>query len=136
MDQWTIIPYQSIGPLKLSASRTDVRHTLGDDFKTFKKTVLSNLSDVYDGVHLYYDNSDNLEFIEAYEPCTPIYEGIKFLRRKTTLVVAALEKLGNEQSYDDGSYLFEGLGIALYAPATTVEAVSVFRRGYYQDHKF
>ena len=133
MDNWQLLPYDGLGELKFSQTRENIRSILGRACRLFKKTPQSNLSDVYDkyGLHLYYDSHDMLEFIESYQPCRPFYEQVSILNRNVKKVISDISKLGYTERFDSGSYFFDDLGLALYAPASHVEAASMYKRGYY-----
>ncbi len=101
----------------------------------FVKWRESNEVDSYDelGFHLYYDESDRLEFIEAFEPCDPIFDGVRLLDHNLGAVLGRLGELGHSYRCHDKGYDFEGLGFVLYVPLESIEAVSIYRRGYYDD---
>ncbi len=134
MQAWQVIPFEGLGPLRFGSSRAEIRTLLGDGFKTFAKQPASlAVTDAYEnlGLHLYYDSAERLEFIEAFEPIDPIYSGIHLLGSDRTLVLHELQKIGHMHRFDDGGYFYDELGFALYAPIEPIEAVSLFRPGYY-----
>jgi hypothetical protein len=127
-------PFEGLGDLRFGMSRADVRALLGPEFRSFKKTPLAKtLTDAYTqlGLHLYYDDQDRLEFIEAFQPCIPIFRGIELLGRPE-VVLEQLRKtgVGIPRRDSDGNF-FDDLGFALYSPGDVVEGVSVYKKGYY-----
>lgn len=135
MGGWEIIPFEGLGNLRFGMKRLRVRDLLGDEYDSFRKGASSQLTDAYNrlGLHLHYDAEDRLEFIEAIPPrCIPVYHGVELMDDLAT-VFRRLAKLGYEPRYDNEGYLFDELGFALYAPMETVEGVSAYRRGYYDQ---
>ncbi len=133
MNDCVVRPWEALGDLRFGVSRDAVRSLLGDQFRSFKRTPKAKtLTDEYEnlGLQLSYDEDDKLEFIEAYPPCMPTYQGIE-LFGELTLVLRQLEAAGHMLKADDVGYSCEQLGFALFAPMQTIEAVSVYRRGYY-----
>lgn len=136
MQAWQVRPFDGLGPLGFGLSRAEIHALLGDGFKTFAKQPASvAVTDAYEdlGLHLYYDSAERLEFIEAFEPTDPIYSGVHLLRSERTLVLQELQESGHMPRFDDGGYFYDELGFALYAPIERIEAVSLFRPGYYQS---
>jgi hypothetical protein len=135
---WEVTPYIGMGVLRLGTSQTAMREQLGAGFSTFRKSSWSpSLTDSYDefGLHLYYDDDDQLEFIEAFPPCQPTYHGHPPMEPNLAQVLGHLEELGQRAREELGSYTIEDIGVALYAPSPfgPKESVSVFRRGYYEN---
>ena len=82
-------------------------------------------------MHAYYDSAGQLEFIEAFDPCKPVYAGVHLLGPDAAAVVARMCDLGLTGREDgEGGVWFEEHGFALYAPSEASEGVSVFRRGF------
>ena len=134
MVTWDIVPFEGLGPLRFGMARTEIRTLLPYRYREFAKVIgTSQTTDAYDdpGLHLYYDDGNQLEFIEAFEPADPVFEGIHVLSPDRGAVLEQLKGLGYHARYDDGGYFLDNLGFTLYAPGETIEAVSVFRKGYY-----
>lgn len=130
---WKIVPFESIGPIRLNQSRGVVRQILGRDFETFHKGASSIATDAYDclGVHLYYDRHDLLEFVESFAPSSPEFANVKLLGRSIGDVDDDLEEFGVKAIRFDVGFAYHQIGIALTVNGETVEGVAVFRRGYY-----
>ena len=73
------------------------------------------------------------EFIEAHAPSKVEYDGVLLLGRQVANVVADLDALGLSGLPDDVGVDYPTCGFGLYAPEGTVEGVSVYPDGYYQD---
>jgi hypothetical protein len=130
---WSLQPFESLGPLRLGAARSDVAKALGEAPREFAKGDGSNVVEAYDkaGVHAYYDREGRLEFLEAFDSCKPVYAGIQLLGPDAASVVARLHDLGLMAREDgEGGVWFDDHGFALYAPSEASEGVSVFPRGY------
>lgn len=113
-----------------------MRQLLGSNLETFYKSPSSNVpTDAFNdlGLHLYYTENGELEFVEAFEPCTPAFKDIVLLRDDASDVAAELSSLGHQAVQDDAGYGFPDLGFGLYAPLGHVEGVSVYPKGYYDD---
>ena len=129
-----VVPFEGLGDLRFDTPRAAVRALLATDHRSFQKSPLSRqLTDAYDtlGFHLYYDDEDRLEFIETFPPCDPTYRGIRLLKGSRQRVLQQLADLGHTASHEDEGYNFKQLGLVLYVPARKIEAVSLYRRGYY-----
>jgi hypothetical protein len=128
-----IIPFTSVGLLTFGETREILQAQLGTSFSTFQKVAGENETDSYDnlGLHLYYDNADRLEFVEAFLPADVTFRGIAFLGRHLEQLVLELRSLGFAPTVSDVGVRFEGVGIALAAPYGLVEGVAAHRKGYY-----
>jgi hypothetical protein len=131
--EWAIQPFQSVGPLRFGMERDEVRQILEEPPKEFKKGFSENVTEAYDqaGVHVYYDSSGSVEFIEAFPPANPVYEGVDLMRSDTRAVLADLAQLGlRPRDDEEGGLWFEDRGFVLFAPSGKTEGVSAFRQGY------
>jgi hypothetical protein len=133
MTDWIIQPFESLGPLNFGASRGEVREVLDEPPREFAKGAATILSEAYNGagLHAHYDDAGQLELIEAFDPCRPVYASVPLLARDVASVLGSLSALGLVPRADgEGGFWFDDQGFALYAPAEASEGVSVFRRGY------
>jgi hypothetical protein len=133
--EWDIVPYSGVGPLRFGLDRSAVRLLLGDGLSTFKKgTNASNETDAYNslGLHLYYDDTDALECVEAFDGCSISYQDVKLLNENIQDTLKMLAVGGLSSRYDDG-YFFDEPGFALFAIDNVVKAVTVYRRGYFDE---
>ncbi len=136
MDISTITPFEGLGDLKFGLSRQAVRDLLGPDVRSYRKNKYEPRdTDSYRrlGLHLYYDADDRLEFIETTPPSDPTFQGVHLRDADLGRVLARLADQGYHATEDDAGYNFKDLGIGLYVPESAIEAVSVYRRGYYDD---
>ena len=113
--------------------RKDARDKLNAKFSTFEKVAGENETDAFDdiGLHLYYDDDGQLEFVEGFEPVDITFRGIRFLNRDVTSVVQDMNAIGFNQTRSNDAVKFPDVGIALYAPSGIVEGVAAHRKGYY-----
>ena len=66
MHRRNVLPFGGLGELRFGTSRAAVRTSLVGSPTTFSKVVdAPTMTDSYDalGLHLYYDDGDELEFI-------------------------------------------------------------------------
>jgi hypothetical protein len=129
-----IFPFEGLGDLRFGSGRNSVRSQLLGEPQSFQKAPeVGTTTDSYDmlGFHLYYDSGDRLDFIEVFPPCDPIFSDIHLLDGQLNDILMRLENKGYKARFDDAAYFFDELGFALYAPYDELEAVSIFRRGYY-----
>jgi hypothetical protein len=126
--------YIGVGELRFGDSRLNVRAILGPHYHSFRKAPGANETDAYDklGLHLYYDENDCLEFVEAFAPSSLTFIGISLLGRQMSDVENDLKAIGHYSRRDDVGLQCDSAGIGLYAPTGIVDGVAVFRRGYYK----
>ena len=127
-----ITPFSSVGMLAFGDVRKDARGKLNAKFSTFQKDSDENETDAFDdiGLHLYYDDDGQLEFVEGFEPVDITFRGIRFLDRDVTSVMRDMSAIGSNGTRSDSGVKFPDVGIALYAPSGVVEGVAVHRKGY------
>lgn len=130
-----IVPFTTIGVLAFGDSRAVAREKLGSDFSTFEKVVGAGETDSFDdlGMHLYYSDTGQLEFVEAFDPAEVVFRGVGFLGSDLNSVIPSMGLLGFTPTEDDIGVKFESAGIALTAPAGVVEGVAAYRKGYYDS---
>lgn len=131
---WSIKKHESVGPIGLGESRQSVREKLGPSYDTFEKVPGANPTDAYDeiGAHFYYDDDDQLEFAEFFEPAELNFEGVDLLGRPFKVINADLGRYDPKPRRSDVGYEYDELGIALTLADDQVEGVAVYRRGYYE----
>jgi len=136
-----IIPYQSVGPIKLGMTRHEVRSVLNSKVEEFKKGRFSeSLTDSFDDldIHVHYTKNDTCEAVEIFENANPTFEnhvliGSIFNEMKTTF-----EKYDENLELDSTGLTSKKLGIGLYVHDfeegnEPVTSVIVFEKGYYQS---
>jgi hypothetical protein len=129
-----IVPFRSIGKLSFGDSRQIAREKLASTFSTFEKASELEVDSFDDiGLHLYYDNEDRLEFVEAFDPAKVVFRGISFLGRDLRAITEDMKAIGfNSTESDVGVKILEA-GIAITAPSGVVEGIAAHRKGYYDD---
>ena len=130
---WEIEPFSKVGPIAFGQSRNEVRSALDSEYRAFKKAEGENDTDAYDslGIHVYYDDDDHVEFVEAFSPAQLSFEGIALVGRNVGEVVAELGELGYDAEQDDVGYNYDDLGTGLTINGDEIEGVCVFKKGYY-----
>lgn len=135
-NNWEIIPYFGVGPLQFGLSRSQARSFVEAIPLTFRQGPFAiSDTDAYEelGLHLYYDSEDRLTCIMAFGTGPIHYKNLVLLNSCLQDIVENLGRLGVTSRYDDGGYWFHDAGFVLYAPRSIVEAVTVFRSGYYEE---
>jgi hypothetical protein len=133
MPVYAVTPFQAFGPLRLGASRSEVRIVMDEDPTEFLKGDSTITTEAYNraGLHAHYDTHGTLELIEAFAPCRATYAGVDLLDPEATRTLDHLRQIRLESRDDhQGGLWFDEQGFALYAPGGITEGVSVFRRGY------
>jgi hypothetical protein len=128
-----IVPFERVGNLVFGTKRAELRKMLGSNFTTFRKTPWSiNTTDDYStlGLHLYYSELDELEFVEMFPPAEPIFMGVDLLQEDIENILKVLRESDPDPETDEAGYTFHKIGIALYIE-DKLEAVSVFPKDYY-----
>jgi hypothetical protein len=134
-----IVPYAGIGPLRFGATRAEVRETLQVPVETFQKTPSSEaLTDAFDdlGIHVYYDSADRCEAVElGGAHAAPSFEHRMLLRMPREEARSWLVERDPELRVSLADLTSPTFGFALYTessePEARVKSVFVFRRGYY-----
>lgn len=128
-----ITPFRSIGSLAFGDSPENAREKLASPFSRLKKGE-PNEADAFDALnlHLYYDDKNHLEFVEAFGSADVTFRGVVFLGRDLATVIDDLRALGFSPTEADGyGVKFGSAGIALTAPSGIVEGVGAHRKNYY-----
>jgi hypothetical protein len=130
-----IRPFEALGTLSFGDSRSTVREKLGKEYSSFSKKTGDVPTDAYDslGLHLYYDQDERLEFVEAFEPAVITMNGITFLGRQVADVVHELGVKGFESVNADVGFDVPAAGIAITSLSGIIEGVAVHRKGYFDD---
>ena len=134
-----IIPYAGIGPLRFGATRAEVREVLAVPVEAFQKTPTSDaLTDAFDdlGIHVYYDSADRCEAVElGGAHAAPSFEQRLLLRMRREEARSWLAERDPELRVSLTDLTSPIYGFALHtesdAPDARVKSVFVFRRGYY-----
>ena len=102
--------FEGLRDLRLGTTRAAVRSLLDTGVRMLVKGGVE--LDSFDslGFYLYYDQNDELEFIEAFETCEPEYDGVRPLGDDTPSVLNKLAQLGHEPVGDDSGYDSPRLG--------------------------
>jgi hypothetical protein len=125
-------PLQGAGPLQFGMERKDVRHLLGGAPR-IHATEPENDFYSEQGLIAGFDGKDALEYLEMSVPAIPLLDGIALLSLPLDDVVELLQSKAGPAPFDDGGYRFDAIGMAIYCPQRSIESVSVFREGYYDD---
>lgn len=136
VDPRKIHAYVGVGQVEFGITRTQARSRIDGAPTTFRKgPFATNDTDAYDdlGLHVYYDSEDYVRCIMAFGSGPVHYSKIALLGRPLEEVFHDLAGIGLTPRYDDEGYWFDDAGFVLYAPDDVVKAVTVYRRGYYEE---
>jgi hypothetical protein len=131
-------PYDGVGPLKIGISRVEVHGMLGDSPPSFLKAG-ETLTDIYEqfGLFVYYDGEAKADAFELFPPANPTFESESILGRSFREVQDWFRKLDPNLETDGAGFTSLHFGVGVYAPFAMkepeepVEAVILFREGYY-----
>jgi hypothetical protein len=138
--QLTIVGGNGIGPVMIGLPMADVRSTLGEPTKQFRKALGSiELTDAYEplGIHVYYDGAACVEFVEAFrvEGVIHLLDGLSVFDTSVATLMAAVSKKGWVCSEESGTILVAPtLGLSFWRAdrdATRFDAVAVAAPGYF-----
>lgn len=127
----SVKPFERIGIVPLGIDRSRARELARGNFDAFECHI-----DAFDelGVHCHYDQSDHVEFIEAFDHGDFEIDGVKVLGRLLADVLADLRTRGFRFDDQLTNAIFPSDGIAFTLDENgLVEAVAVFREGYYDQ---
>lgn len=130
-----ILPFVGIGELRFGMSRESCRAKLEAPYESFSRAGRASPEvDSYDsiGMQLSFDSEGKLEFIELFLPSRPRFLDVDLLAGASYEgVTSELMSRGLHRIEDDVGCDFPDAGFGLYAPNQAIEAVSIYRRGYY-----
>jgi hypothetical protein len=130
-----IIPYTSVGSLKLQMTSEEISAQLNEEPRRFKHEEEETLSDHYKkaDVHVHYNHNGTCTAIELVDEATPEINGIRFLNMPAKKAKKILNELDDHIIEISDTFISNSLGISLYIPYEKVETVLVFEKGYYDE---
>lgn len=136
LERWFVDPFVGVGRVRFGDSRPSCRELLGPPEAVFAKGAGPRKNaDAFDslGLHLVYDEKEELEMVEIFEPAQVLVAGIVISPGVDLCdeVLLRMQRAGHEGQRNDAGYDFPSVGVAVYVSAGRVEAVSPYRRGYY-----
>jgi hypothetical protein len=133
-ERWNIMPYVGVGPLKFGLSRAVARSLVEGTPSTFRQNQYAESdTDAYEELHLYYDSKDTLKCIMGYGSSPIHYDNVILMDRSLRDVLDELTTLGLRARYDDEGHWVDDAGFVIYAQDNTVKAITVYRKGYYEE---
>jgi hypothetical protein len=133
-----IKPYWGVHNLEFNMKREILREKFNHKFTEFKKTPYDqNTTDDFEFCHVYYDDENLCEAIEFFEPSIMVFDGFVMTGQAYDNVKEFFQAIDDSLDFNDAgftSYKY-GIGVyapdALYNPKKPIEAVNIFRNGYY-----
>lgn len=137
----SIEPYKSVSQIVFGSSTDDLRTILGHQYKSVNHYDSSGFRDVYIdlGLHVHYDGVGQCEAVEISPPAIPMFFDINFLGMPFNNAKEKMRKLDPDILVNNTGFTSLKYGINVYAdgvdedPNAPIEAVLVFRKGYYDD---
>jgi hypothetical protein len=135
-----ILPHVGAGPIRLGMTRAEVQSVLASTPRRFRRGPESSRETdhfVARGVFAEYDEEGRCEAIELAAPAEPLFRGERLLGRPFAELLTWLRREESAVETDGAGLTCRSLGIGFYAPFAEsepqepVEAVIVFREGYY-----
>ena len=132
-----ILPKQGIGQLRLDMPRTVVRDLLPERAEV---SELGPAVDVFNalGIHVHYDTSDLVEYLECHPPCRAVLDELDLLGIPWRKLGPLLEERGHswwrdERTGSDIELTNEQVVFNVQDDEDPPVAVGVFRAGYYDQ---
>lgn len=137
-EQWEVLPYEGLGPLRLASSRQVNRSAFGD-YRIIDRFEQER-RDGYFGAPVFvnYDQNDLAEFIEVASPAQPVFRGIKFISRRIDDVLDDMGASGYEGRWNDldNAVLFDEIGLLVsVSPSDKVDGIAVYQQGYWAPER-
>ncbi len=138
--QLVIIGGIGIGPVMIGMPLADVRATIGEPTKQFRKTLDSpRLTDAYValGVHVYYNGAICVEAVESFavEGVVHVVDGLPVFDTPATTIIAAVSKKAAVRSEERGtSFVVPTMGLSFWRAdeeAATFDTVLVASPAYF-----
>jgi hypothetical protein len=136
-DDWIMTSYVGIGPVRFGMSRGDVRIVVASRPTAVKRTPdAKQTSDVFTlgphTLHVHYDDQDRCEVLEISGAGLggPQLKGRGFLNRPLDRASVWLRQRDPELIDKQGRVKSKKLGLALYAPQSTIQSFAAFSRDY------
>jgi hypothetical protein len=134
--------FVGVGDIMLGDSSDNIRNIVKGRVRSLRKTPtsVSPMDQFIDaGIMIHFDSANVCKSIELVPPANPTFLGREFLRKPVQTVLAWLSELDKITQLDRSGTVFLQLGISLYSsqgindPASRVDSVTVFQKGYYDD---
>ncbi|WP_445682473.1 hypothetical protein [Radicibacter daui] len=138
--KFNIRPSVGFDQIDFGTPVAEVRARMGTTFESFKRTPEQAFPADYfpeDGAFLYYDAQGQLEAVELASPAQARIGEHDLLALTFKESLACLKRLDPDTVADNSGANAPALGIGLWSPlcrgdeAAPVEAVIIFRKGYY-----
>ena len=127
---YKFMPYEGFESVSFEESREDARTKLGT-YKEFRKTKFSkNTTDDFGDFHVFYDENNAVQAVEFFGG-EVILNNDKLLPNTKKGLLETLTKFDEKALATPESVESKLLGVNAYAPGDIVEAILIYRKGYY-----
>jgi hypothetical protein len=138
---YTIYPYEGVGPIRLGMTQQEIRAILGEPEETVKKVPSSEYPlDYYVqlGIQVFYKKTWVCDSIEMVNNAKPTFQGQSFFDTPYSELKRWFQQIDNSVEIENSGLTSYTFGIALYfshdeelEPDKSALTVFVFERGYY-----
>jgi hypothetical protein len=135
---FNISPYIGVEEIEFDMQRQKVRNKFNGDYREFKKTKFSiNTTDAFQFCHVYYDNANLCEAIEFFEPAIVAFDNFQITGKSYRVVKEYFENIDEKLDFNDAGFTSYKYGVGVFAPYALdepdglIEAIIIFRNGYY-----
>jgi hypothetical protein len=121
---YTIYPFEGVGPIKLGMTPQQVRAVLGEPDHSFKRFEDDFPTDAYNdaAVHILYEHpgicNEISLYLEPYNPtlgCNPTFQGHELQGKTFAEVKQVFQKFGTPVQHFDSGCTFLKYGVYLYS---------------------
>jgi hypothetical protein len=131
-----IVPYVSVGPIKLGMTRDQVRAALASTPREFQKGFdARRKNDAFEDrdLHVHYRDESVCDAVALWEGSKPILDGLDLMSMRYPVLLDKLRRLDPDLEVDASSFISRACGVSISGSLerATPECVFVFERGYY-----
>ncbi|NLP52484.1 hypothetical protein [Bacillus sp. RO1] len=130
-----IIPYLSVGPLKINMKKDEIQKVIKEEPKAFMTDEDEPAEHYVNAGLLVYYSEDGLtsNAFEFVGKSNPEINGICFLEMTEEKALETLRELDRSVIEVADTHISKKLGISLYMLNDRVESILVFENGYYDE---
>jgi hypothetical protein len=136
---YTIYPYEGIGPIQLGMTPEQVHEILGEPERTIERPRFNISVDDYCGLslHVLYSSSLLCNVIEIFAPTTPSLDGVEFNLAATpySVIKQWFQQQDTSTNIDEDGLISNKYGVSIYAPNVSqpIKKLGVFERGHFNE---
>lgn len=139
---WKIKPKIGFNTIKFGLSRNNVRikfkgFAISEFYRTEQSIAPVDAIDEL-GLFIYYNEKDECEAIEFFEPAAPIFNKKNLLKISYMELISLFKEMDDEINIESDGFTSSKFGIGSYAPNAEedmelpCESIIIFQEGYYE----